>query len=230
MYIFRALLALTALTLAYIGFGEARLKIHCPTPLDLDASSLTAMVDDPGPVWARLEAALPKAKPAMLTTESGTLRGVWLPVTGAKDPGTVVAVLNLDSLDDARSFRASKAPLLLEGLASLPSRENAVQLRNYFVSSGFRWAPGFRVLEVGRKPHGLLGSVILITIGIAGAIASLRGMKFPRFQRRSEVAPGVTALEWTKDPQEAPAGVDASLADEIKVQVYHMVSEVWNRV
>ena len=46
MYIFRALLALAALALAYIGFGEARLKMHCPTPLDLDASSLTAMVDD----------------------------------------------------------------------------------------------------------------------------------------------------------------------------------------
>ena len=42
MYIFRALLALAALALAYIGFGEARLKMHCPTPLDLDACAFDA--------------------------------------------------------------------------------------------------------------------------------------------------------------------------------------------
>jgi hypothetical protein len=218
-----------ALTLAYIGWEEARLRIHCPAPIELDASSLAAM-EDPGPVWGRLDALVPTVKPAIVTTESGALRGVWIPLAGAKDPNTAIAVVNMESLEAAKSLCASRAPLLVEGLASLPSRENGAHLRNYFGSSGVQMAARFRVLEAGRKPHGLLGSIILFLLGAAGAIASICGVKMPRLRRRSKTASRAVARAPRGKASPCAPTIPAPLPDEIKVQVRHMVTEIWDRV
>ena len=224
MTLWRGLIALVGLIVAYIGWQEARLRLHCPEPVDLDASRLLTTPLN-GPVWARMEANVPDVSPLLLTTDSGNSRGVWLPLSSPENPTQAVAYLRTGELEEANRIQASKGPVQLEGLLYAAPVEDSKKLHEYFGAAGISAAPGFLVLEEGRKPHGLVGSGFLLLLGAAGSFAALLGFG----TKRRPHEPGLEILLANECPAPLhtfPAYESLPLTEDVKVELHHMVSDV----
>jgi len=220
-----AALLLMAVCFAYVGFEETRLRLHCPKPMDLTVSELGNETTD-GPIWVHFEAAAVPADAAIVTSQSGVKRGVWVPVTAPNEKTTVVAVLQAKDLKEARNMKASEETLQIEGLAYYPSTGTSKILRTYLRQVGLRIAPGLRVVEMGRRPGSLFGSLALLLVGAAVALWAAVGVvrHAGRPRHGSKKAQSLVGLHSFAELESTP------LPEDVRVEVSHMLDDAWNRV
>ena len=147
-------------------------------------------------------------------------------MTASSEETTVVAVLQAMDLKEARRVKSSGETVKVEGLAYYPSVGTSKILRRYLRQAGLRIAPGLRVVEMGREPSSLLGSLALLLLGAAVALWSAVGIVRHAGQSRrgSAKAKSLLGVHNFVELEDAP------LPSEVRVEVTHMLDDVWNRV
>lgn len=212
----RAALALLALTLVTMGFEDARLRVRCPAPIEVSAGELPGRTEE-GPLWVRLGAPHLPASPGLVTMDSGAWKEAWIAVASPGEPGTAIALARTESLDEARSLCARGGEAAIEGLSYFPPREVRGKAVAYVRSLGLRPSPSFRIIELGREPPGLLGSLGVLAAGAVILYASI-------FCRRRHPARREMPDTYELTPHES-----APLPEETRQEVLQMLDDVWEK-
>ncbi len=214
--LWKAAIVLAGLSVAYVGYEEARLKIHCWTQAAICAKDLAAEAGS-GPLWVRLEALAPPVDVALEASESGTSKGVFFPLVSPGEPGTAVAVVRAPGSGDAFRLQGEHGTVPVEGLAYLPRRGEADNIATYLARLNLRAAPNLRVVELGRTPSSLLAALLWVLAGTGLVAFGLRGL-----ETSPQPAPNsiVTITDYENEP----------LPEDVKVEVRNMLDNVWEEV
>lgn len=170
----RAALFLVALCVAYVGFEECRLRLHCASARELPLDALEA-VDDEGPVWVRARMTLQRGEPEGVTVRPGVQR-IWVPCHREDDPTIVVALLELPDSDDALHRLQVGGESTIEGLARYPAERDDAPLAELLRRRGATPSPGIRIVEVGRLPRKLGPAIVTLVSGAIAALLALVGL------------------------------------------------------
>jgi len=218
------LILLMAAGSAYMGFKETRLRLQCPEPVNLTVSELSKEKTD-GPLWVHLEATTTAADAAIVSSQSGVKRGVWVPVTDSKETTTVVAVLQAKDLKAARKIKASKETIQVEGLAYYPSAGASKILGTYLRQAGLKVSPDLRVVDLERKPGSIVGSLALFLLGVAVALwATTRVLRHEgRSGDRSK------KNKRLQDVHNSTKRKKTQLPEKARAEVSHMLDNVWDQ-
>jgi hypothetical protein len=214
----RALAAVAGLCFAYVGFQEAQLRLRCGGQVEVEAGSL-AENRDTDPMWVKLHGSVPPVDVGIESSDSGNSKAAWIPLVSPDDPGKAVAIISAADMGDAWFLQSQKGTVTVEGLAFLPRRGEGGNAAGYLSRLKLRAAPGLRVVELGRTPSSLAGSVLLLAAGVFIAVKALRNVKLIRSAADSWLEPATvhTLASYESEP----------LPEEIKVEVRHMLDEVW---
>jgi hypothetical protein len=214
-----------AVGLAYVGFQETRLRFHCPEPLKLTVTQLGKEKSE-GPIWVQFETVPAPAEAGIVTSQSGTKRGVFIPVTDPNDETMAIAVLQAKDLKAAAKMKGSREAIKIQGLAYYPSAGTSKILGTYLRQVGLRGSPHLRVVEVGRTPSRLIGSFALLLVGSALALWAAIGLvrnggQSRQSSRKTNSLLGVHKFAELQNPP---------LPEEVRVEVRHMLDDAWSRV
>lgn len=218
----RSLTILAGLTMVYLGVEEARLRATCRSPEELSARELAARHDSP--VWVRVQGIAPPAEVAVESSESGSFKGIWLPLVSEEDPRTVVAVLRAPDRGTAASLQTGKR-VVVEGMAYFPRPVEEKNLGVYLHWLDRPAADTLRILEIGRTPSGWLGVVLYLVLGLAlFAHAFISKWKTPDFGPGDAEGHEQDMLVTLNDYQSDP------LPEGVKLEVGHMLDNAWAEV
>ena len=226
MNFLRGLLFIAAACVAYVGYEESRLRLLCPEPWSLKAAE-AGIERNLGPVWVHIRGSLAPTAPVVLAREWDQ-RGVWLALSDPDEPEEIPCVLEVASLEEAKSLQSLGGPLYVSGLARYPSPEDETKLRATLLEAGLRMAPRFRIIDLDRQPRGLPLAFTLFGAGVVVALACVLGLRLRKTPVREQAD---KQAESNADNRAGNQAVDPreALRDDVKREVERMLADVWKQ-
>ena len=220
----RALIVLVGLGVVYCGVEEAKLRWHCPKPLELTAAGLAENAESP--LWARVSGLAPHCEVAVEASEAGSFRGVWLPLVSPNDPTRVVAVLRAPDRNRAASLQNGKL-VSVEGLAYYPRPDEVKNLSVYLHWLDRPALPNLRILDLEWRPGSIPGIALYFLLGL-GIFAAA----FVRYRQPAFTAEELAGEDYAEEPMMVVFDEYRSepLPEECKVEVHHMLDHAWSEV
>lgn len=218
MIFLRGFLIAAALTASYLGLTRGWLSVQCREPIDLTEEATLAAAKKSS-FWATALGSAAATGPLVLASEGGKSQAAWLPIVAPDDAGTAIAVA-ITSLDHARKLR-SIPRTRIEGMARLPTRAEGKRIRSLCAEAGLVPAPAFRMLEAGGEPPSLMSAAALFLLGAGFLYAALRWRPSAHLEPAAWPAAEAAPLHFAGTSSGAP------LPDEVKLELQHMMREVW---
>lgn len=218
----RAIILCVGLGILALGVEELRLRVRCWNQLELTADQLAASPE--GPLWVKVSGLAPRAEVAVESSESGSFKGIWLPLATPEKPDTVVAVVR--AADRAAANRLQSGSVTkVQGLAYFP-RPN--ELKNLGVYLSWLDKPAIenlRIIDTERAPMTLPLISLYFLAGFAIFVAAFLQYSEPEFipeplDEVDEEDLKVVIDDYRSEP----------LSEDFKLELSQVIDHAWSEV